>query len=605
MGFLAGCISDSLNREQTERWLQALKNQAPNYIKDDLEYYCSDQFSLLAPRKNLVIHRQYAVASLNEQAAGFLKSYAERYIERGSSSLNEQETAFSGVLIDTSRQKIKLLTDFVGLQHLYYARIKDGLVFGTTADIIISHPEVSSEISHQSIYDYVYFHHCPSPNTIYKQVKKLEGGQLLNFKNPDISLCYYWVPEFSEHRITPVKEAGKYLQELLIQVVKDSVSDSEETGAFLSGGLDSSSVAGALSHVFPGKANTFTIGFPVKGYDEIEYAQIAVRHFNTRTHEYYLTPEDTVAAILKIAAYYDEPFGNSSALATFYCAKMASENGIKVMLAGDGGDELFAGNERYAKQLLFNRYYQIPGLARTLLKTGLCHAPQALLQNKIIYKAKRYVEQAEISLPDRLQDYNFLNRHPAQDIFNAEFLESIDVNAPIQGLRDCYNRPKNASALNRMLYMDWKTTLHDNDLVKVNRMCEMAGVTVRYPLLDKKFIDLSCRIPSSDKLKGQQLRWFYKQAMRDFLPKQIINKSKHGFGLPFGIWLKDHQPLKELAYDSLNALKKRGFFRNEFIDHAIFMHQGLHASYYGELIWIFMMLENWFQEKEKNSKDSM
>ena len=125
----------------------------------------------------------------------------------------------------------------------------------------------------------------------------------------------------------------------------------------------------------------------------------------------------------------------------------------------------------------------------------------------------------------------------------------------------------------------------------------MAGVEVCYPLLDQRIIDLSCRIPSDMKLKGQKLRWFYKQAMADFLPEQIINKSKHGFGLPFGIWLKDHQPLKELAYDAIHNLKKRGYFKPQFLDHAIHMHQSIHAAYYGELIWILMMLELWFVGK--------
>ncbi|WP_256360677.1 asparagine synthase-related protein [Methylomonas koyamae] len=200
-------------------------------------------------------------------------------------------------------------------------------------------------------------------------------------------------------------------------------------------------------------------------------------------------------------------------------------------------------------------------------------------------------------MPDRLQDYNFLHRHAATDIFQADFLAQVDPKAPLSSLRENYWRPANASTLNRMLYMDWKTTLHDNDLVKVNRMCEMAGIEVCYPLLDQRIIDLSCRVPSPDKLRGQKLRWFYKQAMADFLPEPIINKSKHGFGLPFGIWLKDHEPLKQMAYQAVRDLGKREFFQPDFLEHAIKMHQTVHAAYYGELIWILMMLEFWFVGK--------
>jgi asparagine synthase (glutamine-hydrolysing) len=145
--------------------------------------------------------------------------------------------------------------------------------------------------------------------------------------------------------------------------------------------------------------------------------------------------------------------------------------------------------------------------------------------------------------------------------------------------------------------MDWKSTLHDNDLVKVNRMCQMAGVSVEYPLLDQEIVKFSCGIPSSVKMKNRQLRWFYKEAMKGFLPEQILNKPKQGFGLPFGIWLKDHQPLKELAYDSIGDLKKRHYFQPEFLDHTIKMHQSIHAAYYGELIWVLMMLELWLQSR--------
>ncbi len=529
----------------------------------------------------------------------YLQHLLNAYRQRGSEFLTDQFDPTALVLIDTERQCLILATDPIGLSNIYYAQTTGGVVFGSSADFVVPHPDVSDAISTQSVYDYVYFHHCPSPNTIYQQVKKLEGGQCLIYQNGQVTLKRYWMPKFQEQAASDLHQAGRELQELLVGAVKRSVDSQDNTGAFLSGGLDSSSVAGALSKVFPGRAKTFSMGFPVEGYNEIEYANIAVKHFNTRQHEYYVTPEDTVNAVPLIAAYYDEPFGNSSALAAYYCAKLAKENGIKRLLAGDGGDEIFAGNERYARQMVFERYHRLPNFVTAVLEAGVNHLPTALAKQKIPFKAKRYIEQANAAMPDRLQDYNFLHRHAPADIFNTDFLAQIDIAEPLQQLRDCYQRPESASTLNRMLYMDWKTTLHDNDLVKVNRMCEMAGVEVCYPLLDQRIVDLSCRIPSSNKLKGQQLRWFYKQAMADFLPAQIINKPKHGFGLPFGIWLKDHQPLKELAYDAIQGLKKRDFFKAEFLDHALLMHQSVHAAYYGELIWVLMMLELWFVGKSR------
>ncbi len=599
MGFIAGWADTGINDQEARELSNKLVKLVPEQMEQKIESYFTPFTACVSAGNNTVSSTHVlfskSIAYCNKQKDP--NDFVKKYLEDGEKFIEEIPGAFTVMLADQENNKLILAIDRLGQHSLYYALTNNGLVFGSTADSVIEHPEVSSEISRQSIYDYVYFHHCPSPNTIYKQVNKLEGGQVLVYQAGKISIRQYWLPDFSEQPVS-LEHFGQDLKHRINDVVKDFSSSAEETGAFLSGGLDSSTVAGALSKVYPGEAKTFSIGFPVDGYDEIEYARIAVNHFKTKAHEYYVTPEDTVAAIPKIAAYYDEPFGNSSALAAYYCAKMAKEKGIKVLLAGDGGDELFAGNERYAKQLLFDKYYKIPGFARNALKTGLSNTPNFLLKNKFFFKAKRYVEQAEVPLPDRLQDYNFLNRHPADEIFTEKILTEINIDLPIQNLRDCYNRPEQASSLNRMLYMDWKTTLHDNDLVKVNKMCEMAGVEVQYPLLHQSIVDLSSKIPSTDKLKGQQLRWFYKRAMQDYLPEPIINKSKHGFGLPFGIWLKDHQPLKELAYDSINSLKKRDYFRTDFLDHSIQMHQSIHAAYYGELIWILMMLELWLQAKK-------
>ncbi len=517
------------------------------------------------------------------------------YQKKGLAFLTQIHFGFALVLFDFKQQTLVLATDPMGQRSMYYHKTQDGLVFGASADQVRTYPGINPQISEQSLYDYVYFHHCPSPKTIYRDIQKLENGQVLSWQQGKISRQFYWLPKFSEHPLSNPAEAGERLKSSLIASVTKYAGSSHNFGAFLSGGLDSSSVAGAMAKAFEQPVNTFSMGFNAEGYDEIEYARIAVKHFGLIAHEYYITPEDTVAAVAEIAAFYDEPFGNSSALAAYYCAKLAREHGVTLLLAGDGGDELFAGNERYARQLLFERFARLPGFARATL-SGL--APVLPSSIGLLHKVKRYVEQAKTPLPDRLQDYNFLNRHSPEEIFQADFLASIDTEAPLRQWRETYHRPEDASALNRMLYLDWKSTLHDNDLVKVNKTCELAGVDVQYPMLDTDIIELSCAIPSAMKLKPGQLRWFYKQAMRGFLPDAIINKTKHGFGLPFGLWLKDYQPLRELAYDNLQDLKKRPFFAPGFIDHAIAMHGSVHAVYYGELIWILMMLELWFKDKK-------
>jgi asparagine synthase (glutamine-hydrolysing) len=517
------------------------------------------------------------------------------YLDGGVDSLIEQQLSL--VLLDETQQRLILMTDPIGLSHLYYAETAHGLIFGNRADFVARHPEVGADIAPQAIYDYIYHHHSPSPQTIYRKVFKLEGGSLLTYQNGRCSVRRYWLPQFEEHFNGGKQQAAQSLKSRLFEAVSRMATDQAHTGAFLSGGLDSSSVAGALARVFPEQAKTFTMGFPVAGYNETEFANLAVKHFKTLHHEYYVTPQDTVDAVPKIAAYCDEPFGNSSALAAYYCALLAKNNGVTRLLAGDGGDELFAGNERYAKQMLFDYFHRLPKPFGAALDGALQALPGVIGNTGLFHKAKRYVQQAKAATPDRLQDYNFLHRHAASELFADDFLPQIDAQAALQRLRDSFDRPQHASELNRMLYMDWKSTLHDNDLVKVNRMCELVGVEVCYPLLDPRIVELSCQIPSHEKLNGQKLRWFYKQAMADFLPPAIINKPKHGFGLPFGIWLRNHQPLQQLAYDAVHSLKQRGWFRAQFLDHAIHMHRSVHAEYYGELVWVLMMLELWLASR--------
>ena len=547
---------------------------------------------LLCAIFGLPLWKSPALAEL-ARARGPAAALLEAYRQWGDEVLVELGGGYALAVVDPSRRRVFLAVDRIGQRHLYYAPAADGLLFGTRADRIAQHPAVGDDIDPQAVFDYVYFHHCPSPGSIYRRVRKLEGGQCLVFEQGRVTLRRHWLPTFHACPEVRCETLAEELRESLFSAVNQLAG--EHTGAFLSGGLDSSTIAGVLARCRPGDAPTFTIGFPVEGYDEIRYARIAAEHFHTRRHEYYLGPDDAVAAIPKIAAFYDEPFGNSSALPTYFCAKLAKEQGMTLLLGGDGGDELFGGNERYAKQLLFEPYRRVPLWLSGNLDGLLQRLPLAMAGRFPCNKLRRYIEQAKVALPDRLQDYNFLHRTAPEEVFAADFLTAVDAGLPLVAQRECYALPQGAGALDRMLYLDWKITLHDNDLVKVNRMCELAGIRVAYPMLDEAVVELACRVPPGWKIRHGRLRWFYKQAMLGFLPDAILEKSKHGFGLPFGFWLREHISLRELAYDSVTGLKQRPWFRPEFLDRAIAMHRSGHTAYYGELIWILMMLELWFE----------
>lgn len=496
--------------------------------------------------------------------------------------------SYAYIIIDNSTQQVIAAVDRFNRYPLMYATSHKGIALASTADALRS--VIDSSINLQGIYNYVYFHMVPAPSSIYKDFYKIPAAHQLVFSQNEVQLTCYWNPEFSENTATPAKELGQQLLDTLESAVEKYIPDSMPS-TFLSGGLDSSSITGMLARLRPASSNSFSIGFNAEGYDETEYARIASKHFKTKHHEYYVTPDDVVGMVPSIAASYDEPFGNSSALPTYFCAKLAHENGATTLLAGDGGDELFAGNERYLTQTIFEYYGIIPKLIRAgLIDPLVSFIPGA---SGPVGKLKSYVRQANIPLPERLQSYNFLHRHALEDIFHPEYISAVSSQEPLDLQRRVYNHPEEANRINKMLYLDWRFTLADNDIQKVNRMCALAGIEVAYPMLDDRVVDFSCRVPSAIKLKGNQLRSFYKNSVSGFLPAAIINKKKKGFGLPFGVWMQHHTALQELGYDNILKLKNRGYFRPEFLDQTIEMHRSEHSAYYGELVWVLMMLELW------------
>jgi len=508
---------------------------------------------------------------------------------------------FAVLLTDIKNNICLAASDRVGVHRLYYSKAQNNkLLISTSLAALRASHQTTAELSATSLYCYMYFHMVPTPFSIYPDIEKIPPGHCLKYENGDIDIEPYWMPQFTESSEQDIKSLSANLHQILNQSVKDCLGDETNYATFLSGGLDSSTVTGVASEITNQAVHTYSIGFNAKEYDETPFAREVAKHFGTQHHEYFVTPQDIVNAIPKIAACYDEPFGNSSALPTYYCAKVAAENDVKLMLAGDGGDELFAGNSRYASQRHYQHYQALPRALRKGLFNHLINALPA--QFPLATKAQNYIKQADIPLPDRLQIYNFLHRHDPQEIFNKDFLKTVDTKAPLQLLRDQFKRPENASDLNRMLYLDWQFTLADNDLRKVCSMCELAGVRVAFPLLTDNLINFSCSLPSSLKLKKGKLRYFYRFAMQEFLPQATLNKSKHGFGLPFGIWLKHYKPLYELAQDSLEKLKTRHYFNPDFIDKTCRMHNSGDASYYGELIWIMMMLELWISTHHDQKK---
>ena len=507
----------------------------------------------------------------------------ERY---GKAVLGKLFGAFSLCILKPKAKYALLAIDRVGIRPLAYTVTHDTLIFGTYIDCILSHPQFKSEIDPQGIFNYLYFHMIPSPQSAYRGVVKLEPGEYVECSEKAAVHNFYSITDFTDTEKSEAALAAQLRNELDLSV--RSCLSGAMTGTFLSGGLDSSTVTGVFGKISTDQVNAFSIGFDAEGYDEMAFARASARYFGATLHEYYVTPADVLDAIPKMAAAYDEPFGNASAIPAYYCAKFARESGFDTLLAGDGGDEIFAGNTRYVKQLVFDLYRHIPAL----LKKSVIEP--AAFNIRPLRKLKSYIEQATIPMPARMETYNFLHRTPLSDIFESDFLSRIDSNFPAAHLEAIYNRPDQGDLLKRMLFLDQKLTLADNDIRKVNRMCELAGTQVHYPLLQDRMIEFAAHIPSAILVNKYKLRSFFRKALKDSLPPETLSKSKHGFGLPFGIWINEDKQLKEFVDVNLKGISQRGIINEEYISRIILAHEHGHASYYGVMIWLLVMLEQWF-----------
>lgn len=532
----------------------------------------------------------------------FAAELLERWVSDGDSILERIAGEFLLALWDGRAGRALFAADRFSTYPLFWATSGGALGFSSTPEEAARLCGLPLEADWQAVFAYAYFHMIPAPMSIYAGVRRLDLGEALTVANGQLRAWHYWTPVFEEQAPFDFARERETFLAALESGVAECVAgyDRERLGCFLSGGTDSSTIAGLVTRHFSAPARTFSIGFDVTGYDESMYSRLAVERFGTQHTEYYLTADDVLTGVDAVATRYEQPFGNSSAVPTYFCARLARDAGIERMLGGDGGDELYGGNERYAKQAMFAYYEQLPATVRGTLLEPLMFGALKDTDIALFAKARSYIEQAKEPLPDRLQSrYNLLNRLGAPEMFTDDLLGQVATDAPLALEREVWARARaqsgSLSQLNRLLAWDFKFTLADSDLPKVTRMCHAAGVEVAFPMLTHALVEHSLRLRPGEKLKGRTLRHFFKESLRGFLPDEIIAKKKHGFGVPFGAWLLSHEKLRAKADDALYALAARGIVRPGFRDQLLAQTASGHAGYYGAMVWVLMVLELWLQ----------
>jgi asparagine synthase (glutamine-hydrolysing) len=531
---------------------------------------------------------------------------ARLYRERGVSFVELLDGVFSFALWDEEHRRLVLAIDRLGVNSLYWRKEGERLLFASRVGAIRNTQDAPAAVNPAALVQYMLLSAVPAPLVIYQGIEKLRPGFCLVYEAGQIRHTRYWDLEYRESENRSVAHWADEVREGMRSAVHKHLTDvtPEKTGAYLSGGTDSSSVV-AFMNERHSPVNTYSIFFAESVYSEIEFARTTARHFGASHHELSLTSRDTYDAIPKIMEYYDEPFANSSAIGAYHCARMARESGVTTLLAGDGGDELFAGNERYATDKRFALYQNVPALFRKALIEPIA---SLLPQNESrLSLPRRYIRRANIPLPRRIFSYHLLLSTPPAEMFEPGLLQSAAPETWLNVAEEHFRSAVAGNDLNRLLYLDVKMTLADNDLRKVLGTAEMAGVRARFPLLDYKLAELSGRVPAALKMRGFEKRFIFKEAMKEILPHNVLYKKKHGFGVPVALWFLQDPRLETLVSDVLtdSRTRQRGYFRPSFLDHLLKLHRGKDAHFYGEILWYLVALELWHRQHLERSMESV
>lgn len=522
------------------------------------------------------------------------------YRQEGPAFLQRLRGDFALALWDGLTETLYLATDRFRIYPLFYYEHHGQFVYSSRITGILACPwPLKRTVNPEAIVDVVASSIIPTPKTIFREVKKLPPGYTLTYHNGEIRLSRYWDISFVDYDLGAKEILAKRLrghfEDAVVARVKGEQSI-DRIGSFLSGGVDSTTMTGVLTKVVKRPIKGFSIGFSEQRFNEIEYARLAAQALGVKHYEYFVTPQDLYNAIPVLLEAFDEPFANASAIPTYFCARLAQQQGVDVLYAGDGGDELFGGNERYATQRLFDYYHRIPAWLRTLLVEPVVSALSDRLKWEVFVKGRKYIQRARIPYPERLSSYGLFKLIPMEEMLDDGLLAAVgsdyDPSAPI---RSYYSQAPARCELDRQLYIDLKLAIGDNDLLKVTRMAEAARVTVRFPFLDHHLAEFAATIPAKIKMRGTRLRSFFKETYADLLPLATRTKKKHGFGLPIALWLRTDPRLREMMHDLVLSPRSlhRGYFRKTALEKLVNSHESDNTSFYGTVLWNLMVLELW------------
>lgn len=518
------------------------------------------------------------------------------YEEKGPACVEELRGMFALAVWDENKKQLFLARDRLGKKPLFYARHDNGFFFASEIKAILQDRRLPRRVNTEALDDFLTYQYVPPPLTIYEGIYKLPPAHTLVFSplTGKTETKQYWNLSYEPKYRTTEKAAVDGIMALLQEAVKLRLESDVPLGAFLSGGIDSSMVVGLMSGMMDEPVNTFSIGFENEAYNELPYARIVAERFKTNHREFIVKP-NALEVLPSLVWYFDEPFGDSSAVPTFYVAKICREQ-VKVALTGDGGDESFAGYERYVGNKLVRLYSKQPDfLRRHVIKQALGLMPGRFNNSRWIRRL-RWLNTLSLSGSARLyaQSMTMFRKDQKQKLYPAVVAEAAGRRSALEYTFKYYNSSEVREEIDRMLYSDVMTYLPGDLLVKVDRMAMAHGLETRCPFLDHKLMEYAAVLPGRFKLRGVTLKHLLKKAAMTILPREVIFRPKQGFGVPVSQWFREE--LKPLLHDILeqSLLAEDGYLKQNAISEFISEHCTGKENH-GYRLWLLLVLELWYR----------
>ena len=517
------------------------------------------------------------------------------YDEYGEDCLSHLRGMFAIAIWDTREKTLFLARDRVGKKPILYSHQPNGdLIFGSEFSAVLQHPAVSREVDLEAIDSYMSFLCVPAPQTAFKQIRKLEPGHWLEWKAGAIETKRYWQPDFSKKIKITEDEAIEETTRILRESTKLRLISEVPLGAFLSGGVDSSIVVALMAQESSTPVKTFSIGFDEEDFSELKYAKRVAEHVGAEYSEFIVRP-NALDVLPTLVEHYGEPYADSSAIPTYYVAKETRKH-VTVALNGDGGDESFAGYERYAAMRLAEAYHRIPKALRKVF----VEAPASLLPNSELKKnrlrdAKRFLQAADLTRNERYFHWvSTFRREAKQKAYTAEFASAVAGQNASHFLDDWFAKANGTGTLDATLLTDQMTYLPNDLLVKVDIATMANSLEARSPFLDHNVIEFAATLPESMKMGNFQTKSLLKKVAARLVPKEVVYRKKMGFGVPVGKWFR-HE-MKDFVRGVLLSEKslQRGVVRPEVIEKYVDEHTSGQFDHSFQL-WTLLMLELWFQ----------